>query len=219
MINSFLSNHWRKFLFPLIFIVVLLILFIPREPFSNETSVQQFPFDIEEEKNEEPTQALVEEALMPTALFVDVQGAVTHPGVYSLMEGDRVIDAIQAAGGYVEKAESRLVNHAMKVSDEMLIYIPLVGEEAPEETAALLSAENTAPTGDGGAGDERAAVHLNTATEADLMTLTGVGPSKASAIIQYREENGPFQSIEDLMKVSGIGAKTFEALQQDITVN
>src|SRR5699024_6687964 len=130
-----------------------------------------------------------------TVILVDVQGAVTHPGVYSLNEDDRVIDAIQAAGGYKNHAESRLVNHAMKLSDEMLIYIPTEGEEPPEETMALLSNGSSNSESDEASGN--GVVNLNTATEVELMTLAGIGPSKATAIIQYREENGPFQIIED----------------------
>jgi len=217
MINSFLSDHWRKLLFPVILIVVMIFLFIPRGQSKDEASVQQLPFPIEEKIEEQTHQAIEEEQQKPTTLLVDVQGAVLHPGVYALDDGDRVIDAIQAAGGYATNAESRLVNHAMKLADEMLIYIPTVGEEPPEESMATLSTaqSNEATTTISNEG----VVHLNKATEADLMTLSGVGPSKAAAIIQYREENGPFQSIEELMNVSGIGEKTFEALEQYITVN
>lgn len=217
MISSFLSDHWRKLLFPVMIIVVLIFLFIPRGQTKDEAHVQQLPFPIEEQIVEQTDKEVNEEVIhVETVILVDVQGAVTHPGVYSLNEDDRVIDAIQAAGGYKNHAESRLVNHAMKLSDEMLIYIPTEGEEPPEETMALLSNGSSNSESDEASGN--GVVNLNTATEVELMTLAGIGPSKATAIIQYREENGPFQIIEDVMNVSGIGEKTFEALQQDIMV-
>lgn len=202
-------------------------MFIPRGQSKDEAHVQQLPFQIEEQSNEQTVQAeqtmqaeqtnVEDEEQTDVVMFVDVQGAVVHPGVYSLDEGSRVIDAIQAAGGYAEKAESRLVNHAMKLSDEMLIYIPVVGEEPPEDTMATVA--NAQSNSSSEEASSNGAVNLNTASEAELMTLSGVGPSKAAAITQYREENGPFQAIEDVMNVSGIGEKTFEALQEDIIVN
>lgn len=209
---SFVSDHWRKCLFPLIAVVaVLVFLFIPRGQAQQETDFfdEQIPFE-ENEVEDVLTADEIEE--IPALFVVDVQGAVLHPGVYTLEEDARLIDAIQAAGGYVVEADTRLVNHALKLSDELLIYIPVVGEAPVEENTVMQSPTSQSAESGGGA------VNINTASESELTTLNGIGPAKAAAIIQHREEQGAFQSPEDLMKISGIGQKTFEKLQSEITV-
>ncbi|MER2000699.1 MAG: helix-hairpin-helix domain-containing protein [Lysinibacillus sp.] len=152
----------------------------------------------------------------PLQIVVDVKGAVKHPGVYPLTTEHRIIDAIEAAGGYVADADTRFINHAQKLVDEFVIYVPKIGEEMEAPPVAVTSGPSS-NTSNESKGDTDT-VNLNTATESELMTLSGVGPSKAAAIIAYREENGPFQTIEDLKKVSGIGEKTFERLQPYIAV-
>lgn len=212
---SYISNHWRRFLFPLIAVAAILaFLFIPRGQLENEMILlgEQIPFQesLVEEVHQE-AQAKQEES-SPAIVIVDVQGAVTYPGVYTLEEGDRLIQAIDAAGGYIIDADTRQVNHALKVVDEMLIYIPLKGE-IPVEEGTIVSAIESPLTNDGGG-----KVNINTATESELTTLAGIGPAKAAAIIQYREEQGPFQTPDALSNVTGIGQKTFEKLEQHITV-
>lgn len=145
-------------------------------------------------------------------MLVDVKGAVKHPGLYSLQEGDRLFDAVEKAGGYTDEADTRMLNHAQKLADETVIYVPVHGEEPPVfETAAA---------GTGPASEAKSAlVNINTADEAGFQTLPGIGPSKAAAIVQYREENGAFTEPAALKNVSGIGEKTFEKLQSFITIN
>lgn len=150
-----------------------------------------------------------------TKVVVDVKGAVKFPGVYELTTEDRIIDAIQLAGGYAEEADSNYINHAQKLQDEMVIYIPKKGE--------LLRDEEYQPLGQAlqqshSSSKKESLVNINTADESKLITLPGIGPSKAQAIIQYREEHGPFKKIEDLKSVSGIGEKTFEKLKDFITI-
>ncbi|MCM3756940.1 helix-hairpin-helix domain-containing protein [Sporosarcina aquimarina] len=148
----------------------------------------------------------------PELIIVDVKGAVIHPNVYTLQEGQRLIDAITAAGGYTSDADSRLLNHAQRLTDEAVIYVPLIGEEPPVfENSTSGSDEMDEP--------DTALVNINTADETELMTLTGIGPAKASAIVKYRTEQGAFQTIEELKDISGIGQKTFDALSDLITVN
>ncbi|WP_400242551.1 helix-hairpin-helix domain-containing protein [Niallia sp. JL1B1071] len=152
----------------------------------------------------------VEEELQDTLLLVDVKGAVKNPGVYEAREGDRVNDMIEKAGGMVEKGEKNAVNFAMKVTDEMIIYVPYIGEE---ETAVINETGNqTSLSSDEGL------INLNKASETELLQLPGVGPSKAAAIIEYREQNGGFSSKEDVKKISGIGEKTYEKLEALITI-
>ena len=139
-------------------------------------------------------------------IFVDIKGAVKNPGVYQMKSGDRVKDALDAAGGLTDEADSQKVNLAQRVEDQMVIVVPKVGEEATEMPAGVTSKE--------AAKDGK--VNINTATVEELKTLKGVGEKKAEAIIEYRKKNGSFKTKEDLMKVRGIGKKLFESFQERI---
>lgn len=145
--------------------------------------------------------------LLAVKIFVDVKGAVKIPGLYEASETDRVFDIIEKAGGLLDKADEGQVNFAQKVHDEMVIYIPKVGEEI--ENPFL---NNSSPS------NQNDNVNINKADSSELETLPGIGPAKAAAIIEFREQNGPFKQIDDLQKISGIGPKTFERLQDLITV-
>ena len=138
-------------------------------------------------------------------VFVHVSGCVAQPGLRELAEGSRVADAIEAAGGFAEGASADSVNLARVVQDGEQIHVPSVEDEAPA-----------------GAGGQAASaggkVNINLATAAELDAVTGIGPSTAEKIIADREANGPFSTIEDLMRVSGIGEKKFEAMRDEITV-
>ena len=139
-------------------------------------------------------------------IFVDIKGAVKNPGVYQMKSGDRVKDALDAAGGLTGEADSQKVNLAQRVEDQMVIVVPKVGEEVTEIPAGVTSKE--------AAKDGK--VNINTATVEELKTLKGVGEKKAEAIIEYRKKNGSFKTKEDLMKVRGIGQKLFESFQERI---
>ena len=141
-----------------------------------------------------------------TVIFVDIKGAVKNPGVYQMKVGDRVKDALEAAGGLTAEADSQKVNLAQRVEDQMVIVVPKVGEEAEEIPAGATSKEEA----------KEGKVNMNTATVEELKTLKGVGEKKAEAIIEYRKKNGSFQTKEDLMKVRGIGKKLFESFQERI---
>ena len=120
--------------------------------------------------------------------------------------GDRVKDAIDAAGGLTAEADSQKVNLAQRVEDQMVIVVPKVGEEAEAIPAGATSKEAS----------KEGKVNINTATVEELKTLKGVGEKKAEAIIEYRKKNGSFKTKEDLMKVRGIGKKLFESFQERI---
>lgn len=141
-----------------------------------------------------------------TVIFVDIKGAVKNPGVYQMKVGDRVKDALDAAGGLTEEADSQKVNLAKRLEDQMAIVVPKVGEEAEEIPAGATSKEAT----------KEGKVNINTATVEELKTLKGVGEKKAEAIIEYRKKNGSFKTKEDLMKVRGIGKKLFDSFQERI---
>ncbi|OAZ69451.1 helix-hairpin-helix domain-containing protein [Bacillus siamensis] len=138
-------------------------------------------------------------------IMIDMKGAVRNPGVYEMKAGDRVTQAIEKAGGLKEKADELNVNLAEQLQDGTVVYIPSKGEE-----------ENRPKTAAGE--KEDAPVNINTATLDELQAISGVGQKKAEAIIAYREENGRFQTAEDLMNVSGFGEKSFERIKTSITV-
>ncbi|MEK4147250.1 helix-hairpin-helix domain-containing protein [Robertmurraya sp. FSL W8-0741] len=142
-------------------------------------------------------------------ILVDVKGAVRRPGVYRASAGDRIKDVIESAGGITEDANPDATNFAMRVTDEMVVYVPKIGEEEAIGEGSLM---------DGGTDSANQKININKATAPELETLPGIGPAKAEAIIEYRESNGPFKAIEDIMSISGFGEKTFEKLKESIVV-
>lgn len=147
-------------------------------------------------------------------VYVDVDGAVVTPGVYRLREGARVAQAIDAAGGLTPEADVAGLNRASKVVDGQKIYVPHVGEQQTVDVVAG-SGPGEASAGASVASD---LVNINTANASELQTLSGVGPSMAQSIIDERTQNGPFTSIDDLMRVSGIGEKKFAKIKDCICV-
>lgn len=167
-------------------------------------------------------------------IYVDVCGAVVNPGVYELSSDSRVFQAIEKAGGYLPGAAASYLNRARSLYDGQQIYVP-TQEEVDSQTIPLTqdetaqdgvvqegtaqtrtAADNTADgTGSTQAGQR---INLNTADVSQLSTLTGVGESKALAIIAYREENGPFTFIEDIMNVPGIKEGTYEKIKDKIAI-
>ena len=139
-------------------------------------------------------------------IFVDVIGCVEHPGVYQLTAGSRVFQAIELAGGLTEDAEVRSINRAAVLTDEQVLIV-LSKEEFEEQQE-----------GAGGIGFVDGKVELNSADQAALESLSGIGPSMAQRIIEYRERNGKFKEIEELMNIDGIGEKTFQRLKSSICV-
>lgn len=156
--------------------------------------------------------------LLPTAspqpIVVYVLGAVNKPGVYNLPPNSRIMDAAQAAGGFAEGADMSQINVAEPVRDGQRLELPGTGEfPTPEFAIANSGLVLTATPRPGGK------VNINTADAELLDTLPHIGPTLAKKIIEYREENGPFQSIDDLKKVAGIGEKTFEDIKPFITID
>lgn len=152
-------------------------------------------------------------------IFVDVCGAVKIPGVYQLPVGSRVFQAVEMAGGFREDAEKYLINQADLLSDGQQIRI-LTKEEAKSMEIQEMSQEEdsrkNASTGEDRASDK---ININRADKTVLMTIPGIGESKAEAIIAYREIHGSFSSVDELMQVEGIKEKTYEKLKDKITVD
>lgn len=179
--------------------------------FSTVWSTEKENVDERWESIEEPFQEVEETKEQgEQEILVDVKGAVHRPGVYKATVGDRVKDVIDKAGGLTDEANSSATNFAMRVTDEMVVYVPLIGEEGDEMKLGF--------SGDG-SDTANQKININKASSTELETLPGIGPAKAEAIIEYRESNGGFKTIEDIMSISGFGQKTFEKLQESITVN
>ena len=139
-------------------------------------------------------------------IFVDVKGAVKHPGVFETTKDKRVKDLIEEAGGLLDDADTSTLNLSQKVKDQMVIYVLKHGEK-PKQIS------------DGGSSSSNAdVININTANKEQLMKISGVGKTKAEAIISYRDKNGDFKKKEDITKVRGIGKATFEKIKDKIEV-
>jgi competence protein ComEA len=150
-----------------------------------------------------------------TALTVHAAGAVRHPGLYVLASGARVADLLAAAGGPLPEADLDRVNLASPIADGARVYVPAVGQDAPPPVVA----GDLAPAaGGGGGGDPGATIDLNLADAAALETLPGIGPATAAAIVQHRERNGPFRTVDDLLAVRGIGEAKLAAVRDLVSV-
>ena len=139
-------------------------------------------------------------------IFVDVKGAVKHPGVFETTKDKRVKDLIEEAGGLLDDADTSTLNLSQKVKDQMVIYVLKHGEKPKQISDGRSSTSN------------RDVININTANKEQLMKISGVGKSKAEAIISFREKNGDFKKKEDITKVQGIGKATFEKIKDKIEV-
>lgn len=199
------SKLKKVFFFIAVPLAIIIVLLLANERNQNQ---KESSIIINEKPKEDSTDPLAnqssEEVSTSTSVFIDIKGEVKQPGVYEMKAQDRVIDAIETAGGFTANADQSQVNLAQKLQDEMVIEVI-----ANNEDSAIPSTSGAATT-------EK--ININQATAEEIEELNGIGPSKAAAIIQYREENGIFKQMEDLLNVSGIGEKTLEAIQDDIQI-
>ena len=162
-------------------------------------------------------------------LVVHICGAVSAPGVYELPAGSRIIDAVEAGGGFLPEADEACCNLAEEIVDGCQIYIMTKSESCADGQTEKKAGIQTSPDSDMQTTDinvrsnsttalENGLVNLNTADVAALMTLPGIGESRAKAIISYREQQGAFTKIEDIMKISGIKQAAFSKIKDKITV-
>ncbi len=140
-------------------------------------------------------------------IYVQVSGAVNHPGVYELPLGSRVFQALELAGGMTQEAQEKSINQAQTLEDGQMIWVPTV-----EEAAALPEQQPESLAKDDGK------VNLNTATKEELQTLPGIGEAKAQSIVAWREEHGSFTQIEDIMKIEGIKEGVFSKIKDSVKV-
>ncbi len=179
-------------------------------PAAGRTQAETTPNDEADDASEH------EDAETPPSMVVHVDGMVASPGVYRL-QGDslRVHDAVEAAGGLAEGADTSHMNLAEPLADGEKVHVPAMGEQDADDQA-----QESGATGAGGSVSPSSGgiVNINTATVAELTALPGVGEATAAEIIRDREANGAFRSVEDLMRVSGIGEKKFAKLKDRIRV-
>ncbi|MBS0686568.1 helix-hairpin-helix domain-containing protein [Streptococcus suis] len=181
---------------------------------SDQTGLTDFPQTEQTSSGQEQTEEIsTEVSEEPSQLVVDVKGAVDKPGLYTLEAGARVNDAVEAAGGLTSQADPKSINLAQKLSDEAVVYVASKDENISVVTSTTASSAMSPEE------KSTSLVNLNTATEADLQTISGIGAKRATDIIAYREANGGFKSVDDLNNVSGIGDKTMESIRPYVTVD
>ena len=192
--------------------------------------------DTDQNRKAEPSAGSTDRAELSDAsseeektLVVHICGAVSAPGVYELPAGSRIIDAVEAGGGFLPEAEEACCNLAEEIVDGCQIYIMTKSESCADGQTEKKAGIQTSPDSDMQTTDrnvrsnsapalENGLVNLNTADVAALMTLPGIGESRAKAIISYREQHGAFAQIEDIMKISGIKQAAFSKIKDKITV-
>jgi competence protein ComEA len=149
----------------------------------------------------------------PSPILVQIEGEVLSPGVYTLSKDSRLDDLIQSAGGLTDNADQGRINLVIILQDGDFYYIPAVEETIPETAA---NSPDNLQTTDGNS--IQYPLNLNLANQEELESLPGIGPSKASDIISYRDAHGPFESVDDLVNITGIGQNTVDSLRDYLIV-
>lgn len=158
------------------------------------------------EENESMEVITKKEEKESVKIVVDIKGEIKNPNIYWLEEGCIIEDLINVAGGITEEGDLSKINRAQKLNDHEVVIIPNINDKESEIESIIPSSNNENK------------VNINTASINELDTLSGIGPSKAEAIIKYREENGTFKSIEEIKNVTGIGEALFEKFKENITI-
>lgn len=216
-------KKYKNILFTVIFIILTIFIIIwtvneeyeePKEEIIKEEN-KEIKNEIKEKKEKENTKVII-----------DIKGEIVNPGVYELTDKNNVNDAINMAGGLTKNSDTSNINLSKKLKDEMVIIVYSKKEienmkKSNENTcepcnnACITSEdENSKLTSK----ESKSIINLNTATKEELLTLDGIGESKANAIIDYRNKNGPFKNIEEIKNVSGIGESAYEKLKDNIEV-
>ena len=195
-----------------IFLIGLIIIIYCKKTLKNTTSFENNLINNIEENYSQKSVIEEENIEELQDIYIHIIGEVNNSGIVILKEGDRIIDAIDKAGGATEKADLSKVNLAYKLLDGQKVYIPNVNEEVN----SINEKENIII--DGFSEIENEKININTATQSQLESLTGIGPSIAAQIIEYREKIGKFKNIEELKNVSGIGENKFEQIKKEVIV-
>lgn len=212
-INNLTQTQKRIFIIGIIIAVGIIAFYV----YSKDNNYEEISTEEIMVKNETQT----EETTDTEKIVVHIMGAVKNEGIVELNEGARVSDAINSAGGLAEDADMSKINLAYVLEDGVKIRIPSINDEPTEEymtTDGVEIVESSSQTTQNGGNSKSGLININTANETELDSLPGIGPSIAAKIINYREENGDFASIEDIKNVNGIGDSKFEELKDLICV-
>lgn len=217
----YLKKYYRKVI---IILIPFLVLFIFIQLYKNKTE-NVINSDLIEKNDEK----LIDENINYDKK-INIKGAVVNPGVYSFIEGERVIDAINKSGGLLENADTSVINLSKNLFDEMVIVVYTVEEvnemrgkniliQYVEKECNCPSLSNDACLSNNQTNEINSSkISINNATVEELTSLSGIGESKARSIIEYRNEHGLFSSIEEILNVSGIGEALFEKIKDNITI-
>ena len=215
--QDWIKKYWKYALMALpvvIALIVVFLMFCNNQADEKDVGVLLISSSQTTTKRLSPTK---KESKENNQIYVDISGAISHPGVYCLSKNDRLFTLIQKAGGLTENAAVNTVNQSIKLEDQQKIVI-LTQEEAKNaqaENTSLSVSDSSISKKDN---DDQAKININQADLSQLQQLSGIGAKKAQAIIDYRTENGDFKSIDELGKVNGIGEKTVEKLKNSITI-
>lgn len=205
----------KKFLvlIPIALLIAGVLFFVNQKP--EQADMTEIPFaDAEVQEPSSSAESPKEKKQQNKIIMLDIKGGVKKPGVYKIDADARVNDAIMLAGGFTKDADEAQINLAQKVQDEMVINVPYLSENSDSSTVQTTEQSSSGSTGN----TSNQKVNINQATQEELESLSGIGPSKASAIIQYRDEHGMFQTVEELMEIPGIGEKTLDNIRDAIQV-
>ena len=221
-LQEFLENNKWQIVTIVIAIIVTLIFVLPTRHSDSDT------FEISSSSTSQISKVStsvpqVKSSVTRKEIFVDIKGAVKHPGLYKAKPNQRLAYIIQQAGGLENNADVSKLNYAHKLSDQMMIYVPKQGENYTGDVIIELQSENTMSSDTSNSNtteetEDNNKINLNTATKEQLTQLNGIGDKKAELIISYRDEHGKFKTIDELRNVSGIGDKTFAAISDKLTV-
>ena len=239
-IRKKLFKYWKILLIVIILLIILITIsvylyfkFNIKDEMKEEVVLEKLEVETDNEKDEQTKEDIIQE------ITFDIKGAVKKPGVYKMEEGKRVIDAINLAGGLKSNADNSVINLSKKLKDEMVIIIytkeeikkMLEGDtviKVIEKECVCPKLENDACIEDKITNEkidvsvdeskQEDLISINTASINELTSISGIGESKAKAIIEYREKNGNFEKIEDVKNVSGIGESLFEKIKDYITI-
>lgn len=208
-----MNNFTKKQKIVIGILLALVTIILINYVYSRESNNSQEIENLTTNESSETTQNTEEEK---KEIVVHVAGAVQTEGIIFLQEGDRISEAIEKAGGTTEEADMSQINLATQLEDGMKVYIPKKGEEVETQTDSQInSAQETTKQN---SQKQTSKVNINKATQSELETLPGIGPSTASKIVAYREENGKFKSIENIKDVSGIGDAKYNSIKDLITI-
>lgn len=201
----FIKQNIKTILLSLLASVILACLifniFIKKEVAPNYQQVITNQNTVQDKTDNQENEVIAEKK----EIIVDIKGSVKYPGVYEFEEGARIKDAIDKAGGLLEDADTSTINLSQKLKDQMMIFVAKIGEVSNHHSSSHQSLSKDT-------------ININLATKEELMKISGIGETKAKAIIDYRKNKGSFEKIEDITKVKGIGKSTFEKIKDDISV-